>query len=372
MKITKDLIAITFVMFLSLFSTSCSGKDKANAVSNAESSESEPMKELHASDIVKKIKQGKSIQLINCMIWDDLDFTLCGEPRVTSGIAVEVDIEVPIYFHHCLFMGKVLGKSKFQDKFSCSTNYRRSVTFSNCDFRDEVDFTKVVVCDNIDFSKSTFAELAKFDLLEIRGGMNRFYEIKAEKGFSFASTYCNGNISFMDAEFKADANFHKLICSELMLNNATIEGDAILSNMTIRGAGQFNYMKFGHNIDLSYSKFLGPLIMCHSEIREKAILNHCVFNSPSRFSNTSTYEMDMNESLFFFAPDLTNVKIQKVTGGKSVYRFMASERHEFSLASNEKTSDGEDVSNGNAKEDSTLNRKDLTFIDKNKKQLIIK
>lgn len=328
---------MTFMMLLSLYSTSCSGKGKADEVSSPESAASAPMKELNASDIIKKIKQGKPVQLINCMIWDDLDFTLCGDPRVTSGIAVEVDVETPIYFHHCLFMGKVLGKSKYQDKFSCSTNFRRSVTFSNCEFRDEVDFTKVVVCDNIDFSKSIFGEDAKFDLLEIRGGMNRFYEIKAEKGFSFASSYCSGNLSFMDAEFKGEANFHKLICAELMMNNVSVEGDAIFSNMTIRGSGQFNHTRFGHDFDMSYSKFLGPLIMCHAEIGNKITLNHCIFNSPSRFSNSSTYEMDMNESLFFFAPDLTNVRIKKVTGGKSIYRFMASEKHVFSLAADDPT-----------------------------------
>lgn len=356
----KHYITLALLFVISLFGTSCSGRDRSQSPEIQDSEVSEKMTELHASDIIKKIKSGKPVQLINCMIWDDLDFTLCGEPRVTSGIAVEVDIETPIYFHHCLFMGKVLGKSKFQDKFSCSTNFRRSVTFSNCDFRDEVDFTKVVVCDNIDFSKSTFSESAKFDLLEIRGGMNRFYEIKAEKGFSFASTYCNGNISFMDAEFKGDVNFHRLICSELMVNNMSVDGDAIFSNMTIRGAGQFNYTKFGRDFDLSYTKFLGPLIMCHSEIKGKVTLTHCIFNSPSRFSNSSTHEMDMNEALFFFAPDLTNVKIEKVTGGKSVYRFMASEKHEFSLAKEDSDQkDPADISKGDVAEDSMLNRKNF-------------
>jgi len=294
------------------------------------------MTEYHAADIIKMIKKGKPIQLMNCMIWDDLDFTQCGEPRVTSGIAVEVDVEVPIYFNHCLFMGNVLGKSKFKDKFSCSANFRRSVTFSDCDFRGEVDFTKVMVADNIDFSKSTFGESAKFDLVELRGGINRFYEIIAEKNFSFTSSYSNGNISFMDATFKGDANFHKLICSELMMNNTTFEGDAIFSNQTIRGAALFNYAKFNHDFDLSYSKFLAPVIMTHAEILGKIILNYCVFSSPSRFSNASTYAIDMNEALFFFAPDLSNVKIEKVVNGESVYRFVSSERHVFRLADKNK------------------------------------
>lgn len=330
-------IKIAILLLFSFFNVSCGrvGTTTAEA-KESESLSSSAMTEYHAADIIKMIKKGKPIQLMNCMIWDDLDFTQCGEPRITSGIAVEVDVEVPIYFNHCLFMGNVLGKSKFKDKFSCSANFRRSVTFSDCDFRGEVDFTKVMVADNIDFSKSTFGESAKFDLVELRGGINRFYEITAEKNFSFTSSYSNGNISFMDATFKGDANFHKLICSELMMNNTTFEGDAIFSNQTIRGAALFNYAKFNHDFDLSYSKFLAPVIMTHAEILGKIVLNYCVFSSPSRFSNASTYAIDMNEALFFFAPDLSNVKIEKVVNDESVYRFVYSEKHVFRLADKNK------------------------------------
>lgn len=332
-KSQNYFIKIAVLLLFSFFNISC-GKIGTNSAEarESETTSSSSMTEYHAADIIKMIKKGKPIQLMNCMIWDDLDFTQCGEPRITSGIAVEVDVEVPIYFNHCLFMGNVLGKSKFKDKFSCSANFRRSVTFSDCDFRGEVDFTKVVVIDNIDFSKSTFGENAKFDLVELRAGINRFYEITAEKNFSFTSSYSNGNISFMDATFKGDANFHKLICSELMMNNTTFEGDAIFSNQTIRGAALFNYAKFNHDFDLSYSKFLAPVIMTHAEIMGRVSLNYCVFNSPSRFSNTFAHALDMNEALFFFTPDLSNVKIEKVVNDESVYRFVSSERHVFRLA----------------------------------------
>ncbi len=338
-------IKLTVLLLFSFFNLSCGRIGGNNAEAREpESGTSSAMTEYHAADIVKMIKKGKPIQLMNCMIWDDLDFTLCGDPRITSGIAVEVDVEVPIYFNHCLFMGNVRGKSMFKDKFSCSTNFRRSLTFSDCDFRGEVDFTKVMVADNIDFSKSTFGENAKFDLVELRGGINRFYEITAEKNFSFTSSYSNGNISFMDATFKGDANFHKLICSELMMNNTTFEGDAIFSNLTIRGAALFNYAKFSHDFDLSYSKFLAPVIMTHAEIFGKVSLNYCVFNSPSRFSNSFAHAMDMNEALFFFTPDLSNVKIEKVVNDESVYRFVSSEKHIFRLAGQKKDSeDGESV-----------------------------
>lgn len=330
-------IKLVVLLIFTFFNASCGRLRVNNAdAKEADGEASSAMTEYHASDIIKMIKKGRPIQLMNCMIWDDLDFTQCGDPRITSGIAVEVDVEVPIYFNHCLFMGNVLGKSKFKDKFSCSANFRRSVTFSDCDFRGEVDFTKVMVADNIDFSKSTFGEDAKFDLVELRGGINRFYEITAEKNFSFTSSYSNGNISFMDATFKGDANFHKLICSELMFNNTTFEGDAIFSNQTVRGAALFNYAKFNRDFDLSYSKFLAPVIMTHAEIAGKVVLNYCVFNSPSRFSNSTTYAMDMNEALFFFAPDLTNVKIEKVVNDECVYRYVSSQKFIFSLENKRK------------------------------------
>lgn len=350
-------IKLIVLMFFSFFSFSC-GRNGGN---NAEAREpetvsSKAMTEYHAEDIIKMVKKGKPVQLMNCMIWDDLDFTKCGDPRITSGIAVEVDVEVPLYFNHCLFMGNVVGKSKYKDKFSCSTNFRRSVTFSDCDFRGEVDFTKVIVADNIDFSKSTFGDNAKFDLLELRGGINRFYEITAEKNFSFTSSYSNGNVSFMDASFKGDANFHKLICSELMMNNTTFEGDAIFSNMTVRGSALFNYAKFNHDCDLSYSKFLAPVIMTHAEIFGKITLNYCVFNSPSRFSNSTANIMDMNESLFFFYPDLSNVKIEKVANDECTYSALKREKHVFSLGKmrdNQAAKDQDNPSNIQIRDKST-------------------
>ncbi|MCQ2190073.1 MAG: pentapeptide repeat-containing protein [Paludibacteraceae bacterium] len=325
-------IKLAVLLLFSFFNVSCGigGANNAEA-KESESTTSSSMTEYHAADIVKMIKKGKPVQLMNCMIWDDLDFTQCGDPRITSGVAVEVDVEVPLYFNHCLFMGNVVGKSKYKDKFSCSANFRRSVTFSDCDFRGEVDFTKVMVADNIDFSKSTFSDNAKFDLVELRGGINRFYEITADKHFSFTSSYSNGNISFMDATFKGDANFHKLICSELMMNNTTFEGDAIFSNMTVRGSALFNYSKFNHDFDLSYSKFLAPVIMTHAEILGKITLNYCVFNSPSRFSNSTANVMDMSESLFFFFPDLSNVRIDKVANEECNYSSLKRERHIFTL-----------------------------------------
>ena len=76
--------------------------------------------------------------------------------------------------------------------------------------------------------------------------------------------------------------------------------------------------------------------MTHAEILGKIILNYCVFSSPSRFSNASANAIDMNEALFFFAPDLSNVKIEKVVNGESVYRFVSSEKHVFRLADKDK------------------------------------
>ena len=77
------------------------------------------------------------------------------------------------------------------------------------------------------------------------------------------------------------------------------------------------------------------MIMTHAEILGKITLNYCVFSSPSRFSNASAFAIDMNEALFFFAPDMSNVKIEKVVNGESVYRFVSSEKHVFRLADKE-------------------------------------
>ena len=102
-------IKIAVLLLFSFFNISCGRIGSTNAeAKESESLTSSAMTEYRAADIIKMIKKGKPIQLMNCMIWDDLDFTQCGEPRITSGIAVEVDVEVPIYFNHCLFMGNVL------------------------------------------------------------------------------------------------------------------------------------------------------------------------------------------------------------------------------------------------------------------------
>lgn len=296
---------------------------------NVQSKDDNSTKELYASDIIKMIKKGKPVQVANAIIFDDLDFSKVGDMYITSGTSAAVDVDVPLYFFNCTFIGKVNAKSKIKSNVVCVTNFRRPVTFTACDFRSDIDFTRSLFVDNVDFTKSIFRGDTRFDMITMRGEHNRFYEIVCESSFSMAAARASGTVSLLDGKFYNGLRLQSLTAGNLNLNNIVVTGETQISDMTLRGAFMANYADLGVEINMSYSKFLATASVCHSKVMNVADLSNCIFIAGAKFNDCSFNTVDLTNSVFLTSPEFVGSSMGEAPKEKMIYKVIRQEDIDF-------------------------------------------
>ncbi len=296
---------------------------------NVQSKDDNATKELYASDIIKMIKKGKPVQVANAIIFDDLDFSKVGDMYITSGTSAAVDVDVPLYFFNCTFIGNVNAKSKVKSKVVCITNFRRPVTFTACDFRSDIDFTRSLFVDNVDFSKTIFRGEAKFDMITMRGEHNRFYEIVCESSFSMSAARAAGTVTFLDGKFNNGLRLQSFVAGNLNLNNVVVTGETQISDMLLHGAFMANYADLGVVLNMSYSKFLATTSICHTKVMNLADLSNCIFIAGAKFNDCSVHSIDLTKSVFLTSPEFIGTNLSEVPKEKMIYKVIRQEDVDF-------------------------------------------
>jgi len=98
---------------------SCQGADK---------------KEINASEVIKLLKSGKDVQLVDRIIMDDLDFTAAGEPCALNTTLLQCETNSNIFFSNCIFIGKVTSNGR-KEQSAVQSRFNKNLIFLNCDFR---------------------------------------------------------------------------------------------------------------------------------------------------------------------------------------------------------------------------------------------
>jgi len=249
-------------------------------------------KEINSSEIIKLLKSGKDIQLVDRIIMDDLDFTVSSDGYALNVHSLQNEINSNIFFADCIFIGKVTTNGK-KGPSPVQSRFNKNLIFLHCDFRGDVDFSQSVVFGIVNFSKSSFREYADFNNLTIWSKDSYFSEIKAEKTFSMIYASFLGNLYFIDAKFNQNANFQETsVKGKLSFNNAVFGGRAGLDLMEIGGGAFFNYAVFEKNANLSFSRFLHTADFIKTTFKEKGNLEKAHFLNTVRFE-----EIDMEKSL---------------------------------------------------------------------------
>jgi uncharacterized protein YjbI with pentapeptide repeats len=200
---------------------------------------------IKASDIIKQINAGKSVEYNKVEIEGDLDLTDLENRRKERSSSwsfgnesYESSVEVPLKFTDCTFLGDVLAYYHIENSIETYVaHFEKDVVFSNCVFKIASEFKYSEFNGTASFEGSMFHEPANFKYAEFSNGPN-FAGVKFDDGADFKYTEFPRETSFENATFRGLANF-KYTKFRSPLN---------MKGVAFRGNEDFKYTKIdGHD-----------------------------------------------------------------------------------------------------------------------------
>ncbi len=315
MKYFKGVSIVLFSLFQIVACTNLQSKEKevvgGSSVTIEGSTETTSLKNMKASDILKKLQKGENIQVYNAMIEGDLDFTEVAEPALTAPNQFTVDVPQHISFFNCVFTGKVVAYKKLIDKntFLYHTRFGGNLCFFGCDFRSSVNFRNSVVNGDVLFPNCQFDEDAAFDWMLINGTQVNFVSVSASKNLDFSNSVVRGNMTFMDAKFAEDASFPGLKAENLNFNNINVGGQFRLSEAKISGIIMLNYATIEGETLLSYSKFDDKVSIIQSIFNGDFSIQESIFLGKTKM-NRSVFKKNITteNALFEIVPEMVGIE----------------------------------------------------------------
>ena len=200
-----------------------------------------------ASNIMKDIREGKSISYENVTIVGALDFTYMAEKlpdlpdnkkwwKNGSTNTVEESIDVAISFINCQFEDDVLAYIHDEESgYTFIADFDKEVTFKNCDFKRNAMFKYSDFDDKTSFQGSIFKRETTFKYAE--------FDEKAD----FSETYFDDDATFKYAQFDEGANF----------KDARFEESWNIKYMEMKGDFEIDGIEVKDEIDAKYTKING-------------------------------------------------------------------------------------------------------------------
>lgn len=268
-------------------------------------------KGLSSSRIIKSINKGKPVVIQDMIITDDLDFTQIENNTIFSSSHRISEVEVPVTFLKCIFIGKV-KTNRNEGDISFTTHFKSNLTFEACDFRGEVDFSNAIINGMINFTGATFRENALFNNLTVFGRQTYFTSFTAEKVFSMQEAYLGGTSDFFKGRTKGKLSFQSTdFTGVARFSNMECDGKVDFSLATFRSNVLFTYAKFGNEFRMSDSRSEGNCDLVSVTFANHVWICNSVFNTMLNFSNSELKgNLDLSGTLFAGAePVFENLNI---------------------------------------------------------------
>jgi len=254
-------------------------------------------KEMNSSDIIKLIKNGKPVQIVDKIILDDLDFTQANEPFVLNAFTVQTEIAPNIFFSHCVFMGKVTSNSS-KGKTNLQSVFKNNLIFNNCDFRGEVNFRNAVVFGKTDFSQSTFRQPANFNNISVWSKGSYFDNIVAEQNFDMIYAAFFGNLSFLGAKFQTKSSFQELkVNGNLTFINAVFSENVDFA-LIETGRTLFNYAIFEKNVSFGNARFSSSVEFINTTFNGNVNFDNAYFSDIVNTEEVKSKNIDFSKAFF--------------------------------------------------------------------------
>ena len=255
-------------------------------------------KEMKASEIIKLLKKGKPVQIVNKIILDDLDFSAGNKPFILNANMLQCEIQSNIFFNNCVFMGKVTSNG-IHGKTSVQSCFRNNLVFEGCDFRKEVNFDGAIVFGMINFGRSVFRDDVSFNNMAVWAKDSYFSEMKAEKNFSMIYASIQGNMFFPDAHFSGNASFQETsVKGKLIFNNSVFAERAGFDLMEVTGSAFFNYAEFAKTANFSRTRFLHTADFVKTSFENQADFEKASFMNTANFEGVERTRLNFTGTLF--------------------------------------------------------------------------
>lgn len=269
----KKLLFFSFILILSI--TGCSAN-----------SQSEILNGIGAKEIIRSIDKGKPMFIQDKTITDDLNFTSIKSTSIVSSTQIVANVEVPVTFLNCIFVGKVLATSP-KGKQQITTSFGSNVTFEGCDFRGDCDFSSSSIEGVANFAGAKFRENAVFNNTSFKGDRTYFTSMLAEKMFSMQESVIWGQADFFGANFKSKVSFQSTDFKGVaQFGNLQCEGKAEFSLTTFRSNALFTYAKFKKDFRFSNVHCHAGCNLVSMQCSENFFLNNTLFGGVTSFANS--------------------------------------------------------------------------------------
>lgn len=189
---------------------------------------------VNASDIIQKIKNGKSVEVSNATISGVLDFTFMNDalpklPKRKSwwnnggSNTIEKQITNKISFINCTFNDNVLAYIPHEKSgYTFVANFESDVIFKNCNFKQKAMFKYSEFERNTDFSNTKFNDDSTFKYA------------KFERNITFENTFFEEPATFKYSEFKEGVSFKNVNFKEdLNIKYTNVSGDFNITDMNV-------------------------------------------------------------------------------------------------------------------------------------------
>jgi predicted transcriptional regulator with HTH domain len=204
-----------------------------------------------ASDIIKKLAKGESVEIADAVIEGSLDFSSAGKSSPVNSAMFEARVKGNVFFLRCVFKEPVIAQ-----KNNAYTRFDGNLVFLESEFKKEANFSNAVVFGAVNFSKSVFNENAEFSQMSIWSKNSYFSEITANRKFSLEGSSIQGSLSIMNAKFFGKLSLQEVFIQEnLQSSNASFDNVADFAMLRVGGRSIFRYAKFKFKPDFSASKF---------------------------------------------------------------------------------------------------------------------
>ena len=230
---------------------------------------------ISAAKILSQINKGKTILIQNMIISDELDFSKVDKNFVFSSGQKIATIEVPVTFINCVFLKAVKAVGS-DGKITTTCQFEQNLTFENCDFRADADFSNIVVKGQTNFTGTKFRENAQFANVAFYGKNHYFTSVSAEKAFFMQDALINGNLDF----FKAKAG------GKFSVQGIHVAGTAVFNSIECAAKSDFSLAVFDMGLMMNYAVFNGEFRMNDVRSAGRIDMSSIAFNAAGWITNS--------------------------------------------------------------------------------------
>ncbi|MBR6251385.1 MAG: pentapeptide repeat-containing protein [Bacteroidales bacterium] len=278
-------IIISFISILSalLLCTSCSAQMSGDKTTTVE-----------ASEIVKRIKNGKPVNYTNVHIVGAIDLSQIANKNSTSAY-----INCEITFDGCVF----------EDDFSAFTSsnnqliysiFMRNISFRNCTFLKNVSFRQAQCAFRLDFEDCHMKGESDFCAVSANGAS--FSGTSFDGAALFVSATFNQRTTFAKAKFAQEANFQYCHFGNIVsFTDARFGGYVDLSNAYANALCDFTNANFGARVAMLNAAYIGQLKMAKCVFADNLSITQCKMLSGINLTNAQV------DKIFEFSDNILGV-----------------------------------------------------------------